>query len=499
MWGEPGNVDNRSTTIRLSHRIPMPQLEQTAFAAAPAAVPAAPVAVPGAAAVYHALNGGHPGDDALVQGRTFLMQRLQAARQLRIDLPAAPDQLAPWVASRAFTVGMEYQAYLQGRREGAPRRYFSNQSHALHFLTHAAPTKLVDGAWLYGLLARWDDPDFRPLIQTYLEELGDGVPEKNHVLLYKKLLAAHDCDRWHDLPDTYFEQGAIQLALAYDVERFLPEIIGYNLGYEQLPLHLLISAYELNELGIDPYYFTLHITVDNGSTGHAHKAVQALLQLLPRLGDSAAIWQRVQDGYRLNDLGACTTSIIAGFDLETELVDIMAAKSHAGCNMHSDYCRLAGRGINEWLSDPQQIPAMLTELESAGWIQRGQPPENSRFWRLIQSERAEMFGVFSAYEQQVLRDWIVTPARVPSFRARQRSLDSLGLHHAQRRGPPRGIVRHHGGDEEDASPLRRLEQQVATLGSKQAAMTVLRELMSPAQHHRPLGLMATRMYRQLID
>jgi hypothetical protein len=457
----------------------------------------APVVATSAAAIYRSLNAGPPDDAALADARTFLGQRLQAAQQMRDDLPSDPQQLAPWIASRAFTVGVEYQAYLQGRRDGAPRRYFSNQAHALHFLKYAAPTKLVDGAWLYGLLARWDDPDFRPLIQTYLEELGDGVPEKNHVLLYKKLLAAHDCEDWQQLPDTYFEQGAIQLALAYDAERFLPEIIGYNLGYEQLPLHLLITAYELNELGIDPYYFTLHITVDNGSTGHAHKAVQALLQLLPRFGDSASVWQRVQNGYRLNDLGACTTSIIEGFDLQEELENIMAAKAHAGANMHSDYCRLAGRSINQWLSDPQQIPQMLAELESAGWIQRGQPPENSRFWRLIQSERAEMFGVFSAYEQQVLRDWIVTPARVPSFRARQRSLDSLGLHQTPRHGALRGIVRHHANDD-DSSPLRQLEQQVATLGSKQAAVQLLQTLMTPAQHHRPLGLMATRMYRQLI-
>lgn len=463
------------------------------------------VADTSAAAIYRALSAGPPDQHGLEQARAFLGQRLQAARQLRDELPSDPEQLTPWVASRAFTVGMEYQAYLQARKEGAPRRYFSNQAHALYFLRHVAPTKLVDGAWLHGLLARWDDPDFRPLIQTYLEELGDGVPEKNHVLLYKKLLAAHECEDWQQLPDTNFEQGAIQLALAYEAERFLPEIIGYNLGYEQLPLHLLITAYELNELGIDPYYFTLHITVDNGSTGHAQKAVQALLQLLPRCGDSATFWQRVRDGYRLNDLGACTTSVIGSFDLQAELVDIMAAKSHAGCNMHSNYCRLGGRSINEWLSDPEQIPAMLAELEQAGWLQRGQPPEQSRFWRLIQSERAEMFGVFSAYEQQVLRDWLATPPggpatqpRVPSFRARQRALDALGMHHSQRPAAPRGIVRHHK-DDGNTSPLRDLEQQIATLGSKQAAMQLLQGLMTPDQHHRPLGLMATRLYRQLIN
>ena len=114
-----------------------------------------------------------------------------------------------------------------------------------------APTKLVDGAWLYGLLQRWDDARFTALIQTYLEELGDGLPEKNHVVLYRKLLASQGCDDWRELDDEHFVQGAIQLALAEHAEQFLPEIIGFNLGYEQLPLHLLITSYELTELGVD--------------------------------------------------------------------------------------------------------------------------------------------------------------------------------------------------------------------------------------------------------
>ena len=82
-------------------------------------------------------------------------------------------------------------------------------------------------------------------------------------------------------------QGLIQLALAYNSDQFLPELIGYNLGYEQLPLHLLITAYELNELGIDPYYFTLHVTVDNADSGHARKAWEAryAFQPLPRTGE----------------------------------------------------------------------------------------------------------------------------------------------------------------------------------------------------------------------
>ncbi|MYM27584.1 iron-containing redox enzyme family protein [Duganella sp. CY15W] len=467
-----------------------------------------------AKAVYQLLNAGPAQTAANALACAWLDQRLLEARQLCDDLPEHLDDMTAWMVKRSARIGDAYRSYLQARHEGAPRRYFSGKGHALHFLQNVAPTKLVDGAWLYGLLAHWDDTDFRPLIETYLEELGDGVPDKNHVLLYKKLLASHRCEQWQDAPDEHFIQGAIQLALAYNAERYLPEIVGYNLGYEQLPLHLLITAYELNELGIDPYYFTLHVTVDNGGTGHAQMAVQALRQLLSRCGDPAAFLGRVHDGYRLNDLGSCTTSVISGFDLEQELVRIMAAKAVVGHNMHSDYCRVGGRSINDWLADPQQIPHMLAALESAGWIQRGQPAENSRFWRLIQSERAEMFGVFNAYEQQILSDWIATPpgqapaasARIPSYRARQRTLDTLGVHHTPRGGAQRGVIRHHpasdaANDSLNASSaeLRQLEQQIASLGSKQAAMQLLMKHMSPDLHHSASGLMATRMFRQLMN
>ncbi|MET0265290.1 MAG: iron-containing redox enzyme family protein [Duganella sp.] len=463
--------------------------------------------------------------------RDYLEQQLHAARALQQSLPAQEQipahvhELEAWMLARSAAVGRQYRDYLDDRKNGAPRRYFSSRSQALYFIKNVAPTKLVDGSWLFGLLDRWDDPDFRPLIQTYLEELGDGLPEKNHVVLYKKLLAGLECEQWRSIGDDRFVQGAIQLALAADPERYLPEIVGYNLGYEQLPLHLLMTSYELNELGIDPYYFTLHITVDNGGTGHAHKAVQGVQQLLARAADPAAFYRRMQDGYYLNDLGACTTSVIVDFDLEAELVQIMQQKSVVGQNMHSDYCRVAGRSINDWLAAPGQIPQMLVELEKAGWIKRGEAAENSRFWKLIQSERAEMFGVFSSYEQQILRDWIATPrsdsatsaaapvgARVISFRARQRALDTLAAgsdpgtapnmrEHAHR---PRGVIRHHPAHETEldagdgASELRRLEQRVAAAGSKTAAMQMLIPYLAPARHYSASGLMATRIFRQLL-
>lgn len=443
-------------------------------------------------------------------GAAYLRAQIAAVQDIPADLPPTLAQLPAWIEARSEAVGIQYREYLAARKGGAPRRYFHNRAHALNFIKSAAPTKLVDGSWLYGMLKQWDSPDFHPLIKTYLEELGEGAPSKNHVTIYRKLMATHGIDNWESLSDEHFVQGAIQLTLGHNADRFLPEVIGFNLGYEQLPLHLLITSYELNEFGIDPYYFTLHVTVDNAATGHAQKAVQALLDLMPRVGDRDAFYQRVLDGYRLNEPGASTNSIIAGFDLQDELVRILEQKSIVGKNMHSDYCRVAGRSVNDWLAEPGQIPGFLAALETAGWIKRGEEVEHSRFWRLIEGERAEMFGVFSSYEQQVLRDWIVSgpdgvakQERVLSHRARQRTLDNLGQH-ADRSGdfPERGLIRRRAARASASasdSELALLEQRVAAAAGKGEAMALLLELMTPAQHHSAAGLMATRMYTQLLD
>ena len=467
-------------------------------------------AVPdGARAVYALLGQGGESVGQRQAARQFLLQQLHLASSLPCDFPDEPDQADHWVSGNAARVGLQYRDYLAGRKQGAPRRYFSGKAHALHFLRGAAPTKLVDGAWLYAMLQRWREDELQPLISIYLEELGEGVPHKNHVLLYKNLLAAHGIADWQRLDDSHFVQGAIQLAFAHCGGDFLPELIGFNLGYEQLPLHLLISAYELNELGIDPYYFTLHVTVDNAATGHASTALQAMRRILAHSDDKPAFLRRLRAGMRLNELGAGTLSIIDGFDLDEEVAAMLSAKARVGANMHSDYCRVGGRTVNEWLAQPEQVPAFLRQLEQQGWIRRGEAPEHSRFWRLVHGERAEMFGVFTASEQQLLHDWISTgpqgvvlQERLPSYRAQRRSIEDDGAAERSAQERPRGrrgLIRHrYEGDARDweGCDLRRLEAQLAG-SSRTEAIETLIPLMSPARHHTATGLMATRMFRRL--
>ncbi len=446
---------------------------------------------------YSLLHGleGRPGEApplALAASRSFLHERLAAAALLPSDLPADIRDLAGWMDSCNERTGKAYQAYVAGRRAGQPRRYFSSRAHALYLLKAVAPTKLVDGAWLYGLLRHWRDPRLAPLIRTYIEELGVGRPEQNHVVIYRKLLEEHDLDGWQQLPDAFFTQGAIQLSLAHHAAEFGPEVIGFNLGYEQLPLHLLITSLELDELGVDPTYFRLHVTVDNASTGHARKALGGLQAMLPRLGDAAGFYRRVITGYKLNLLGIGTVDAIEGFDLEGELIDVLEHKAVIGAPLHGSACKVAGRSVGEWLGERGRIRGFLGELEKIGWVRRHQNPADSRFWQLIEGDRAPMFGAFSAYERQLVYDWIAGSLAQCETKRKRRPVPAL-------RGADADVSDSGEAAGDFGIDARLLRRRLAECGTADAGMRLLASMMSPAGHHTPTGLLATRLYAERFD
>ncbi|TCT89573.1 iron-containing redox enzyme family protein [Pseudomonas sp. LP_4_YM] len=365
-----------------------------------AAMVQAPSVAPSLKDRYHALLEGHD-----TSSRAWLDAQLEQAQDMPDDLPDDPAQLDAWSLQHAAGVAEGYKAYLDQRKQGGPRRFFANRAQALWFLQQVEPTKVVDGAWLFSALREWQDPRYHGLIRTYLEELGSGDPRCNHVLIYQRLMSRLGCLERPDLEDGRYLQASLQLALGEYGQDYLPEVIGYNLGYEQPPLHLLITTYELAELGIDGFYFQLHVTIDNAASGHAHLSLQALRQLCPA-DDVAGFYERVRRGYRLNDLGISTPALIARFDLEAELLQALEHKRNFGQFMHSDHCRLQKRTINQWLAEPGAMPAFLEAMQAQGWIRRGEAPEQSRWWKLIEGPTAPMYGVFTAYEKQLWHDWI---------------------------------------------------------------------------------------------
>jgi hypothetical protein len=447
--------------------------------------------------------------DCLQEAADFLSEQLHVAGTLACDLPSSPHELMAWMQQRTTAVTLQFQRYLQQRRDGAPRSYFTCRAHALYFLRAVGPTKLVDGAWLYGLLPYWRNAALNPLVRTYLEELGCGSPACNHVLIYRQLLASHGCDDVTGLDERHFHQGVLQLALGYLASLHVPEAIGFNLGYEQLPLHLLITAYELDELGIDPYYFKLHVTIDNAATGHAHKAVNAVLGNMPVMGDAKDYYRRVALGYRLNDVGTGSTAVIADFDIETEVVAMLERKRLCAQNVHSDYCRIDGRTVNEWLAGKESIALFLDALQRQGWIKRHADPHRSRFWQLVHGDRAAMFGVFTEYEQQLLHDWIAgdwlaSPAQaertrqiaVKRRRASLRPVDGgRAATHAERAVGPLQMAATQSAEDPE---LQALYEELARCDAARREQCLIM-LAAPGLHWSPAGLKATDFLSRMVQ
>lgn len=451
------------------------------------------------APLYERLAHYLPTEDERETAADFLYGVLDEVAAADNDLPETPDQLLDWMTANVERVHAQYQAYLAERKQGAPRRYFTNRAHALHFIRNVAPTKLVDGAWLYGICAHSSNSRMSDLVRTYVEELGEGMADKNHVKLYRELLAKYGLDPLDDLPDELYRQGLVQLALGWNAQTFLPEIIGFNLSYEQLPLHLLITAYELNELGVDPYYFTLHVTVDNADTGHAKRACNAVLENAPRIPDGGEYWQRVRAGARLANTGRSTLDVIHSFDIESEVVSIFSRKSSSGQGAHSDFCKVAGRSVNDWLARPEETSAFLAALEQGNWIKRNRPPQESRFWELLLGERAEMFGVFSPYELQVIHDWIRGPASADgrsyeTTDTAEKKPRQMSFRVAERlrlaKGKQANFARETQALDTD---LALFEQRYPTLDAE-GKREMLVNAMAPGLHWTPVGLLATRLF-----
>ncbi|MDT9081493.1 hypothetical protein RSW80_26055, partial [Escherichia coli] len=89
---------------------------------------------------------------------------------------------------------------------------------------------------------------------------------------------------------------------------------------------------------------------------------------LPRIGDADAFYRRVMRGYCLNDLGVGSTAVIAGFDLERELLLMLERKRSVASQVHSDYCRIEGRTVNQWLGGDGGVAGFLDALQRHGWI-----------------------------------------------------------------------------------------------------------------------------------
>jgi hypothetical protein len=363
------------------------------------------------------------------------------------------DRLNQFLKAKDEDCTNHWEDYLARRRAGGSREIFGDKDEAKWWLKQAAPVKYVDGAWL-GHINKITTPFKHRNItknawQVMSEELGDGDLAKNHVYVYRQLmddieanLPAADSEDFinprHKMDQTRCWKAAMaQLLISLFPHDFLPESLGFNMAYESLPLHLLKTVKELREVRLNPYYFELHISIDNADSGHAAMAMAAVADYIDLVekeeGAEAAqtAWRRCQAGYILAE-GLPTTPESPSLKVEPEgpfprteteatLLDIFAAKAFVAHKIHcNSRLKIGRRSLVDWLepkafADKQWQKEFLVDLGNCKpWVIKGDS-EKSRLVKELSWE-GKMFGSFTQTEVEVVKAWIDelgTPSETP--------------------------------------------------------------------------------------
>ncbi|KAJ5909275.1 hypothetical protein N7495_001957 [Penicillium taxi] len=342
----------------------------------------------------------------------------------------------------------EFASYLERRKQGEDTELFGTAEAAKDWLVQQAPIKLVDGAWLghvnkittlFSLRGVT-----RQLWHLLSEELGDGDLSKNHVNLYHRLLNdigcplpnGHSADfirlpEWNRVENREAWQAAVgQLTISLFPNEFLPEILGFNMHFETVTLDTMQAAHELKCFAIDPYYFLIHITIDNADSGHTAIAAHAVMEYLEVVrateGEEAVqqAWKRVQVGYILSqtlgshsspgtvNLGLSSPEVLLG-PLSTQVMDILRSKALVSDGIHSQSrTRIGPYTLSEWLDADlwkhanglHQLDLLTALSEAKPWVFAGESSKSLLLRELSWGGR--MFGAFTNNEVATLRSWI---------------------------------------------------------------------------------------------
>ncbi len=231
-----------------------------------------------------------------VAATAYLQRRLAEAAALPPAWHGSLSQLEEWLELRGRNRAEEFRQYQAARLDNVPRRHFATLAQARRFLSVQAPSLLAEGAWLHCALDQWRRPAYMPLVRLYLDYLGSGVPSANHVAQVRQLLAVQACGGWQDQEESGFVQGAIRLALACAGERYLPELLGYQLAVPEQPAARPSLLHELAELGIP-------LPAPPASD---HVILNVLRAMLDAPSDAAHFLQRVELGHALGRIGLQT-------------------------------------------------------------------------------------------------------------------------------------------------------------------------------------------------
>ena len=180
-----------------------------------------------------------------------------------------------------------------------------------------APFPMVDGSWVQHIAkagTAHTEISAR-LFRIYADEVGNADVNLNHPNIYRQMLEGEGIympptdtlafAMQPDIRDFAFDLPLLTLSVSLFPKAFLPEIIGVNLAIELSGLGkgYMQTIDELRFWKIDPYFFTLHLTIDNIASGHTAVAMETvhlyLDQILAQQGRDAKQqhWERIWSGF----------------------------------------------------------------------------------------------------------------------------------------------------------------------------------------------------------
>jgi hypothetical protein len=349
------------------------------------------------------------------------------------------QSLEEFLHSEYDTCMQRWEKYNLRRQAGGCRELFMNREDASDSIRRLAPLKLVDGAWLSHVNKISTSAALRQATQNawqiLSEELGDGDLRKNHVHVYTELIretgwacpephSLFFIDPLHNMTDIHVWKAAVaQQLISLLPEMFMPEILGFNLHFESVAFETLVASRELKEVGYNPSYSLLHVSIDNPHSGHSAIALEIVVEYLDHVGrepDSEGLqvaWNRVRAGYVLSKFLTEATNQLPSpqpteFSRREEaVIKIIASKAQAAQKIHcGSRTRIGDYHISRWL-DKERIRQrtwqnqFLKALSNTGSLVLKGRSADSRLVKEI-SWGGKMYGSFTNLEVRVIKQWI---------------------------------------------------------------------------------------------
>jgi hypothetical protein len=179
---------------------------------------------------------------------------------------------------------------------------------------------IFDGCWLVGFLdlRRADFEEYGWLFRIYASEHGDGEMAYNHSRIFRHEFASLGEDvmlpktdrRLYDCFEVAIGSVAT-LAIGLNTRRFMPEILGLNLGIEASGVggEYLERWKRAAQQGLswEALAARLHNSIDNYADGHTKWSLSAVQAFMRRVKDGAPAliedqWRRIWRLWRLQDI-----------------------------------------------------------------------------------------------------------------------------------------------------------------------------------------------------